>query len=104
MQLLMKIEDTFMIRTRGLVIVGLPESTATYKVGDKVVVVKPSGHTEHCTTIKGIEMFTPSWQGGVPRRAGILLEVAPQDDLYLVEGIANDLLGARKELDAHSQA
>jgi translation elongation factor EF-Tu-like GTPase len=90
MQLLMKIEDTFMIRTRGLVIVGLPESTATYKVGDKVVVVKPSGHTEHCTTIKGIEMFSPSWQGGVPRRAGIILanltkdEVAPQDDLYLV--------------------
>lgn len=92
MKLILEIEDTFMIRGRGLVVVGaVIKDSPTYRSGDEVVVVKPDG-LEHKTRINGVEMFhthtcTPQH---VPQNVGILLktltkeEVQKGDKLYKV--------------------
>lgn len=111
MQHLMKIDAVFSINGRDLMAVGETDRHATYKVGDKVMLVKSSGITQYATRITGVERYSsPPCCPGQNRTASIYLadltknDVAAQDDLYLVEEKPKRIAGTKTESDAHSEA
>jgi hypothetical protein len=58
-RLLFKVEDTFLIRARGVVLVPgiVPVGDEGFRIGDGLRLKRPDG-TEVETTIDGLEMFT----------------------------------------------
>ena len=58
---LFSVEDTFLVRGRGLVLVPgiVPQGEERFRVGDPILLKRPGG-AELCATISGLELLTPN--------------------------------------------
>jgi translation elongation factor EF-Tu-like GTPase len=77
-RLLFKVEDTFVIRGRGLVVVPgiVPGRDERFRIGDALQLKRPDG-SESETTIGGLEMFTESMKPDIP----VLLKGLGKEDV-----------------------
>jgi hypothetical protein len=68
MELLLTVEDHFLIKHRGLVVVpglDLPENRRFKPFSDKVVIRKPDGTEEQCLAYLGLEHFNLGDKGSI---------------------------------------
>ncbi len=75
----MTVEDIFMIRGRGIVVVGSIKS-GVLKVGDKITVKGQTGEKE--ATVTGLEMFgKKAKEAKAGEKIGVLLDGITQDEI-----------------------
>ena len=77
-RLLFKVDDTFLIRARGLVLVPgiVPVGDERFRIGDSLRLKRPDG-SEVETTIGGLEMFTETTKPDIP----VLLKGLGKEDV-----------------------
>jgi len=75
---LFTVEDTFLIRGRGLVLVPgiIPRGEERFRAGDPIALVMPDGSSAR-VNIGSLELLNPNTRGGVP----IVLKEASKKDV-----------------------